>query len=189
MAGRGMPLWEFSVEIYGRRGVADACLALQDRHGVDVNMLLFCAWWAVHGGGRLSAVECDRASAAVAGWQAQVVVPLRAARRALKADLGVAATAAARLRGQIKDLELAAERLEQTVLEACLDAGRASSNGGREQAMIEAAAANMSRYLDRAAVRPGSVERDALAAILVGCFPAVARSAIDAAMPGPAANG
>ncbi|HEX6103216.1 MAG TPA: TIGR02444 family protein, partial [Alphaproteobacteria bacterium] len=38
------PFWSFSVALYGRPGVAPACLALQDRFGCDVNLLLFAIW-------------------------------------------------------------------------------------------------------------------------------------------------
>ncbi len=33
------PFWNFSLEVYGGEGVARACLELQDRRGVDVNLL------------------------------------------------------------------------------------------------------------------------------------------------------
>ena len=36
--------WDFSLEIYAKPGVAQACLALQDECGADVNLLLFCCW-------------------------------------------------------------------------------------------------------------------------------------------------
>jgi len=34
--------WAFSLALYGKPGVAPALLGLQDRLGVDVNLLLFC---------------------------------------------------------------------------------------------------------------------------------------------------
>ena len=37
-------LWDFSVRTYRKDGVADACLSLQNDHGADVNMLLYCCW-------------------------------------------------------------------------------------------------------------------------------------------------
>ncbi|HEY9550471.1 MAG TPA: TIGR02444 family protein, partial [Kiloniellaceae bacterium] len=43
------PFWQFSGAVYARRGVAEACLALQQRHGLDVNLLLFCAWAGSNG--------------------------------------------------------------------------------------------------------------------------------------------
>ena len=40
------PLWDFSLEVYGRPKVAETCLRLQDEFGVDVPVLLFAAWLA-----------------------------------------------------------------------------------------------------------------------------------------------
>src|SRR5258706_9315513 len=44
---QGSPLWRFSLRFYRRPGVADACIALQDGCGVDVNILLFFLWLAL----------------------------------------------------------------------------------------------------------------------------------------------
>ena len=49
--------WAFSLEFYARPGVAEACLALQDRHGLDVNILLLCCWLGWSGRGRLSPAD------------------------------------------------------------------------------------------------------------------------------------
>jgi uncharacterized protein (TIGR02444 family) len=35
------PFWRFSLDLYGRPGVAPACLALQDEAGADVNLVLY----------------------------------------------------------------------------------------------------------------------------------------------------
>ena len=35
------PFWRFSLTYYGQPGVSDACIALQDGCGVDVNLLLY----------------------------------------------------------------------------------------------------------------------------------------------------
>ena len=43
---QGSPFWRFSLGFYRRAGVADACIALQDEAGVDVNLLLFLLWSA-----------------------------------------------------------------------------------------------------------------------------------------------
>ena len=53
------PFWDFSLAVYGRPGVAPACLALQQRHGADVNLLLFCAWFGAAHRGRLTADDVD----------------------------------------------------------------------------------------------------------------------------------
>ncbi|HET6519133.1 MAG TPA: TIGR02444 family protein, partial [Geminicoccaceae bacterium] len=85
------PFWTWSVEVYGRDGVAAACLELQDRHGLDVNLLLLACWLAAAHGRALDGATLARARAASGRWQAEVVRPLRAARRALKAQLATAA--------------------------------------------------------------------------------------------------
>ncbi|WP_029008834.1 TIGR02444 family protein [Azospirillum halopraeferens] len=104
----GNPFWAFSLDFYGRPGVAGACLALQDRCGADVNLVLFALWAGGVCGAALDAGDLQRLRAAVGPWQAGVVGPLRAVRRHLKHD-----AAAAALREKVKALELEAERVEQ----------------------------------------------------------------------------
>src|SRR5258708_32228514 len=80
---QGSPFWRFSLRFYRRPGVADACIALQDGCGVDVNILLFFLWLAL-------ARRCVPSAAAAAGcarvgpWRDDVVVTLRNLRPPLK---------------------------------------------------------------------------------------------------------
>lgn len=113
-----MNFWNFSLQLYRKPGVGQACVALQDGLGLDVNLLLFCCW---HGRENRALAEEDirRAMAAAEGWQREVVQPLRAVRRRLKA--GVAPVSAAEceaLRRKVNDLELEGERIAQATLEA-----------------------------------------------------------------------
>jgi len=77
------PFWSFSLELYGRPGVAPACLALQDRFGCDVNLALF-SLWAARCGKALGADEFERLDAAVKPWRTRIVEPIRSLRRSLK---------------------------------------------------------------------------------------------------------
>jgi uncharacterized protein (TIGR02444 family) len=113
------PFWEFSLATYARPGVAEACLDLQDRRGLDVNLLLFCLW-AGHCGHRLSTGELAALEAAAAPWRDSVVRPLRGVRRWLKQPADAGDAAAAALRREVQRLELAAERREQDLLHARL---------------------------------------------------------------------
>src|ERR1700690_4376408 len=133
-----MNFWNFSLQIYRKPGVGQACVALQDGLGLDVNLLLFCCW---HGRENRALAEEDirRAMAAAEGWQREGGQPLRAVRRRLKA--GVAPVSAAEceaLRRKVNDLELEGERIAQATLEA-LPAPAA----GRRSAVD----ANLSLYL------------------------------------------
>lgn|SRR4051812_48904844 len=108
--------WSFSVEVYGRPGVAPACLALQDRFGCDVNLVLF-ALWAARCGTALDPAEFERLDDAVKGWRAEIVEPIRALRRRLKSDSFAASREAAEAcRKKLLDAELAAERAAQELL-------------------------------------------------------------------------
>ncbi len=122
--------WDFSLATYARPGVADACLALQEELGVDVNLLLLACWLARQGR-RPGAELAARLRDAAAAHQDPIVRPLRAARRALKARLARVDPALAgplgQLRRAVAAAELAAERAEQ--LELGLIAGAEPAGG------------------------------------------------------------
>ena len=117
MPERANPFWRFSLRTYRAPGVQEACLALQDRCGADVNLLLFCGW-AGRDGRAVDESALRSAVGRVGLWQSEVIAPLRLARRELKrqaADATVAALAAP-LRKRVLALELELERIEQSLL-------------------------------------------------------------------------
>lgn len=111
-----MDLWSWAVSAYGREGVAQAALALQDDYGQCVPLLLWAAF------ARPAEPEMiARAVSLAQAWEAAVILPLRAARRGLKAELaGVEAPAREALRSRVKAAELESERL---LLSALADLG------------------------------------------------------------------
>ncbi len=110
------PFWFFSTEFYARPGVAPACLALQDRFGCDVNLMLF-ALWAARCGSALGPAEFARLDQAVEAWRGGVVEPVRRLRRSLKSDpLGAAPELAEACRRLLLEAELGAERAAQDLL-------------------------------------------------------------------------
>jgi uncharacterized protein (TIGR02444 family) len=153
------PFWAFSCGLYDRPGVAEACLALQDAHGVDVNLLLFCCW-AGHCGRSLAPAELRLLMNKVAPWQQEVVRPLRGVRRYLKT---AGPPAAETLRQQVKDQELAAEQMQQDMLHAALPLAARRSSANR-------AAGNLVAYLRAIGCRPGIAETANLSALLVATF-------------------
>ncbi|ACI99249.1 TIGR02444 family protein [Rhodospirillum centenum] len=137
-------LWRFSLAVYARPGVAPMCLELQDRHGADVNLLLWAAWLALVHGHVLTPEELAGAEAAVAPWREAVVRPLRAVRRTLKAPEPPLPADAGALRERIKAVELEAERLQQQMLDG-LPATRRP--GGSPASPAAALATNLSRLV------------------------------------------
>lgn len=105
--------WQFSLAVYRAPGVAEECLAVQEKYGVDVNMLLFCAWLAVACKVALTRSEIEAIGARVGEWHEHVVKPLRGVRRYMK---NVPGGDAAVLRTRVKAAELEAEQVEQAML-------------------------------------------------------------------------
>jgi uncharacterized protein (TIGR02444 family) len=141
---RASPFWRFSLGFYRQPGVADACIALQDGCGVDVNILLFFLWLATMRRCVSPEVACAACESSDA-WRSDVVAPLRAIRRRLKEGSAlVERGATAAFRTKVKALELESERLQQEALFA-LAGGLATEHA----ATVEAAAQiNMASYED-----------------------------------------
>jgi uncharacterized protein (TIGR02444 family) len=124
----GSPFWQFSLRFYRMPNVADACIALQEGAGADVNLLLFLLWHARQGRS-LTASEVTALDARIAPWRDATVIPLRAVRRALKSPPTlVAPTAAEAFRTRIKAIELEAERLQQEAMYLLAPLGMEGAN-------------------------------------------------------------
>ena len=138
----GSPFWRFSLRFYRQREVADACIALQEEAGIDVNLLLFLLWHATQKRA-LSGPEVAELERRVAPWRHMTVIPLRTMRRALKSPPTLVPSAGTELfRTKIKAVELEAERLQQ---EAMHDL--AVPLLGKDAPSLEAAArANIAAY-------------------------------------------
>lgn len=110
-------LWRFSLDFYASPEVQAACLELQDRHGGDVNVVLFLLWQSSENAwfGPAAVAEID---AAVASWRTNTVQKIRDIRRSLKTEVFLADGGAQEsFRSKVKKLELEAEKLEQAELE------------------------------------------------------------------------
>jgi len=154
---QGSPFWRFSLAYYRDPGVADACIALQEAAGVDVNLLLFLLWHAAQSR-RFSTAEVEELEGRVGSWREAAVVPLRRLRRALKvAPPLLSAANAEAFRTRIKAVELEAERLQQ---EAMYDLVRSGLRGSADASVAAAARANVAAYqtICRAPFPPAAVE-------------------------------
>jgi uncharacterized protein (TIGR02444 family) len=105
------PFWRFSLATYAAPGVAAECLTLQDALGLDVNLLLFCAWLGAERHVLLTRADIEQAAAVVQTWHERVVRPLRGVRQTLKT-----VSRKTPLRSKVKGVELEAEQVEQAML-------------------------------------------------------------------------
>jgi uncharacterized protein (TIGR02444 family) len=152
----GEAFWRFSLALYVRPGVAEALIALQDRAGRDVNLVLFCLWLGARRARLLDAAGLAAAEAAIAPLAAGAVRPLRQLRRRLK---GAPERDLQALRRRVVGLELAAERQVQERLAALPLAAAPAADG------LAAAAANLALYLGAESGAPAAVLRRALRAL------------------------
>jgi uncharacterized protein (TIGR02444 family) len=148
MSDAAAEFWRFSLAIYGRAGVAPACLVLQDQFGRDVNVMLYCCWLGASGRGRLTRSALDEADRAVAPLRHEVVEKFRDARRAIKA---AAAPGSESLYAKAKAIELEAERaLQARLVERAPPADSSRKNTER----LDAALANLKLYVGDAPAEP-----------------------------------
>jgi uncharacterized protein (TIGR02444 family) len=114
-------LWTFANSFYLQEGVAPACLLLQDRFALNVNVLLLGLFALLRRGISLSTEDLSTACDLVDLWHKRIVKPLRDLRIRLKTGPKPAPSAAtSELRGHIKAVELEAERIELATLADCL---------------------------------------------------------------------
>ena len=163
------PFWNYSLMVYQRTGLADACIRLQDQYGLDVNVVLFCVWCGVEGPGRLGGSRLGASVEVTRDWQRRAVVPLRGLRRHLKENPGpLDAALVEAVRKSVAAAELEAEHAEQILLsETVTDLERSARD---ETAALDAAIANLASYLrlQKVAIDPALV--DDLEAVLTGCI-------------------
>jgi uncharacterized protein (TIGR02444 family) len=157
---QGSPFWRFSLRFYRAAAVAEACIALQEDAGVDVNLLLFLLWLADKQR-HLSAAEISALDRRLADWREATVIPLRAIRRDLKSPPELVARASTEaFRTRIKAVELEAERLQQ---EAMYEIARTAPLGLEAASPGEAARSSVAAY---EAMRAVPFPKDAVATLL-----------------------
>ena len=167
--------WTFSLALYGKPGVAPALIGLQDRLGLDVNMLLYCCWVGFEGRS-LSSADLAAVEAAIASWQVELVHPLRALRRWLKGGFGeLPSDRVEAYRRRLSDLEIEAERIAQ---EAMAAVPRGLADLGPVETRV---AGNLRAYLRLRNISSGAGEKADLRIVLRACCPDAELDAINAA--------
>lgn len=109
--------WSISLKLYALKKVERACLFLQDEFECNVNLLLFSCWTAWRFNSSLGVDTFRRLNRAVSHFHGAVILPLRNTRRQLNHRFDQIDTKTlATLKCQLANLELQAERVEQSIL-------------------------------------------------------------------------
>lgn len=161
------PFWTFTLAVYQKEGVSPACIALQDRLGLDVNFLLLCLY-AGSRGRALGADDFARVEERVAPWRKNVIHPLRAVRRWLKEQQLLEKAPSDQLRRGVLGHEIESEGVQQRLMEAAVRIPEGASSA-------PTAASNLRAYLAWARAKTGDVDRADLAVLLSQVFQPLSR--------------
>jgi len=183
MAAKGSfpssPFWDYSLGIYRKPGVADACIALQDEFGLDVNMLLACLWFSAEGPGRLDSDQIRECVGRTRDWQDKVVKPLRTVRRYSKEQPAeLPESLRDEFRPRLQAVELDAEHVEQLLIAGVLqpiidgrDAESLSAGSRTKRNPGADAAQNLLAYLALLGVALEQRITERLRLIVLAAFP------------------
>ncbi len=171
------PFWDFSLRIYGSDGVPAACIALQERRGIDVNLLLFCAWIGESGRGVLAESDLEAALAATTAWNLDIVCALRVVRNRLKDGMPPIPTERSDvLRKMILEIEVKSEHVEQIALAAAVT--RPANSALAAERRRDDAVANVAAYFRRHGFTPDAEDARHVAIVLDPAFPEIDRAAL-----------
>jgi len=166
------PFWTFTLAVYQKEGVSPACIALQDRLGLDVNFLLLC----LYAGSRSRALAADdfaRVEERVAPWRKNVIHPLRGVRRWLREQQLLEKAPSDQLRRGVLGHEIESEGVQQRLMEAGVTIPEGASSA-------PTAASNLKSYLAWARAKTGDADKADLATLLSQVFAPLSRDAATA---------
>lgn len=107
------PFCSFSFKVYQHPVVEENLIALQNERGLNVNVLLFCVWYALTDQGRLTRSELKKIVMSIQTWHEGIVLPLRRLRKKLKSN---PSSLAAEIRRAILNEEIFSEKIEQLIM-------------------------------------------------------------------------
>ena len=169
-------LWGFSLEVYAQPEVEQACLLMQEKLGVDINLLLVCLWLGSSGRGRLNEAELIDLEQQVAFWQREIIQPLRQVRRRLKELSRFGGERFVTMRKSVSGCELDAEAVEQQMLEQALGHRHPDVELGQVKRLSDALH-NLLLLMQRTdGMEPGWLR--SMAILLGACFPTTTREQI-----------
>ena len=166
------PFWSFTLSVYQKEGVSPACIALQDRLGLDVNFILLCLYAGTRGRA-LDAGDFSRLEERAAPWRKNVIHPLRGVRRWLKEQQLLEKGPSDQLRRGVLGYEIESEGVQQRLMEGALNIPEGAPSSG-------VAASNLKAYLAWSKAKISDPDRGDLAILLSQVFPPLSRDAAKA---------
>lgn len=173
------PFWAYSLDVYRREGVSPALIGFQDRHGLDVNILLLCLWAGQAGRGVLDDEDFAHALQVSANWNPEIVCALRDVRIRLRQEVPlVRKELSEAVRKNLLELEIACEQVEQLSIAAGLSPREDRPVPPEEG--LKNCGLNLKSYFDRKGCVLDAQDRSRLEVILSAAFGDVGRDRVRA---------
>ena len=171
------PFWDYALEVYGREGMSPALIALQDRHTLDVNMMLLSLWVSHSGRGVLNDAEMAHVLQVSANWNPEIVCGLRRVRILLRDEVAlVPKELSDAVRKHILALEIDCEHVEHLAMAAGLVQPQQPSLSIEER--FGHCMANFAKCFSRLDCRITEADRADLMTVLSAAYPEIAAPAI-----------
>lgn len=172
------PFWDYSLDVYRRAGVSEALINFQDRHNLDVNIMLLCLWSGRSGRGVLTDSDFDHALRVSDSWNPDIVCGIRAVRIRLRQEIELVPTALREaVRKKLLNLEIECEHVEQLSLAAGLSENKREPGPSAQQ--VRDCGHSLRSYFDRKECALDRADRDGLVVILSAAFPEVEAARIE----------
>ena len=166
------PFWDYAIEVYGRDGVSAAVIALQDRHVLDVNLLLLSLWVSHSGRGVLNEQEMAHALQVSGNWNPEIVCGLRRVRILLRDEIPhIPKDLSDQVRKQVLALEIDCEHVEHMAMAAGLVQDPDPSMPAEER--FDHCVKNFGNYFSEKEFRITEADRVDLQTVLSAAFPEI----------------
>ena len=163
------PFWDYSLEVYQRDGVSSALIKFQDRHGLDVNILLLCLWFGCSGRGELDDEGFAHALSVSSSWNPSVVCAIRDIRIRLRDEIPmVSKDLSDIIRKNILQIEIECEHVEQLAIVAGINSEVHADVPLQNR--LSDCGQNLSSYFEQNNSRIDDEDREALATIISAAF-------------------
>jgi uncharacterized protein (TIGR02444 family) len=163
------PFWDYSLAVYRRDGMSPALITFQDRHGLDVNILLLSLWVGQSGRGILDEADFAHVLGVSANWNPEIVCAVRAVRIRLREQIDLVPKELSDVvRKELLGLEIECEHVEQLSLVAGLGEKEIQNRSSEEK--LKDCGLNFKSYFSHKGCNPDADDRRELVTILSAAF-------------------
>ncbi|MFT3741267.1 MAG: TIGR02444 family protein [Gammaproteobacteria bacterium] len=160
------PFWTFSCQVYAK--TQNHLLSFQNRYDLNINVLLFCFWFAANNACVLAKHDLKVILTSIHVWHKRIVLPLRQLRSSIKRTEVSALSEI--LRPEVLEAELTAEYIEELLIVDAAPRKYSARHKSVQQRVVQACQ-NLLTYCQSVYVTLDDVDCQNIGFILHNVFP------------------